>query len=803
MPDLFRPLAHALRSLRRTPGFAAACVLTLALGIAANTAIFSVVNRLLLDPLPFQGGARMGTLWMADRSAGLSVSPTAGLAEAFRRRARSLDGVEPYDSRDALLDGGAETAMVPQVKVAPTMLSFLGLRPVVGRMFGPDEVQGGGVALLGYGAWKTRFGGRPDVVGRTVRIDGVPHTIVGVMPARIDAADLAGGGKQGEVWTPFRPAPDTGHAAERISVLARLRPGVDQKAAVRELDAIAATVARAAPIPGRKWSIDLMRPQQMLGDGVRLALRVLMGVVALVLLIACANVAHLSLARAAGRSREMAVHVSMGATRGSLVRQLLTESLVLSALGGALGLGMAWWGVQALLTLRPRSLTALDHVTLDTPVLLFTAGVSAAAAVLFGIVPALRASRADPATVLRGTPGSGGSPGDARFRRGLLVMEVGVSLVLMVAAGLLLRSLGRMQAEDPGFRPDGVVAMRVALPAARYPTPAAREAFRDELIERARHLPGVVSAAAARTVPPDFGIIFSPVQAEGGPPDAFAGALFSANWVGSPYFATLGIALRAGRGFTEEEVRHDAPVMVVGEGLARKLAPRGSAVGMRVRFDPGSPWQTVVGVAADVGGRRTGEVGRLQMYAPAAPGMTFEGEVALVARTSGDAAALAGALSGLVRGSASGAAVREVEPLRVRVDRLHADTRFEGTLLSVFAGLAVLLAAIGLFAVLSYAVQQRTRELGIRIALGATPGRVRGLVVRDGLAPVSLGIVLGLGASLLATKAIAALLYGVQPRDAATFAASAVLLSAVGLAATLLPARRATRVDPAVALRAE
>jgi putative ABC transport system permease protein len=347
------------------------------------------------------------------------------------------------------------------------------------------------------------------------------------------------------------------------------------------------------------------------------------------------------------------------------------------------------------------------------------------------------------------------------------------------------------------------VALRVALPAARFATPAAREAFRDELIEGARRLPGVVSVTSTRTIPPDFGLMFGAFQAEGGSPDAFAGALLSANWVGAPYFATTGIPVRAGRGFTAQEVSHGAPVLVVGQGLARKLAPGGSAVGMRVRFDPKAPWMTVIGVAGDVRGHEHGRMGPLQMYSPLAPAMTFESDVALLARTRGDESALAAGLSALVRRSGTGAAVREAEPLRVGLERMHAETRFEGMLLSVFAALAVLLAAIGLFAVLTYTVQQRTRELGIRIALGATPGRVRGLVARDGLAPVAAGIVLGLGASLLATRAIATLLYGVQPRDAATFAGCAALLAAVAVAACLLPARRATRVDPALALRAE
>jgi putative ABC transport system permease protein len=298
--------------------------------------------------------------------------------------------------------------------------------------------------------------------------------------------------------------------------------------------------------------------------------------------------------------------------------------------------------------------------------------VSAAAALLFGTVPAFRASRAGPGLVLRGTPGSGGTRGDARFRRGLLVMEVGVSLVLMVGAGLLLRSLGRLQAEDPGFRPAGVVALRVALPAARFATPAAREAFRDELIEGARRLPGVVSVTSTRTIPPDFGLMFGAFQAEGGSPDAFAGALLSANWVGAPYFATTGIPVRAGRGFTAQEVSHGAPVLVVGQGLARKLAPGGSAVGMRVRFDPKAPWMTVIGVAGDVRGHEHGRMGPLQMYSPLAPAMTFESDVALLARTRGDESALAAGLSALVRRSGTGAAVREAEPLRVGLERMHA-----------------------------------------------------------------------------------------------------------------------------------
>ncbi|HET6229292.1 MAG TPA: ABC transporter permease, partial [Longimicrobiaceae bacterium] len=791
MDALLNDLRYAVRSLSRSPAFVLTAVLTLALGIAVNTAIFSVVNRLLLQPLPFRDSGRMAYVWLSDPAIGLSVGPTAPVAEAWRTRARSLEGAETYDSREVFLGGSGEAAVVPGTSVGPGFLRFLGVAPAAGRMFTADEAaRGEPVALLSYGTWQRRFGGRADVAGATLQLDGKPYTVVGVMPRELEESDLGG---RTEVWMPLSlqgPGPRT------VSMVARLREGVTPEAAQRELAGIAAQVPDGL-MPGHKWDAQLMRPTDFLDDGVHTGLLVLMGAVGLVLLIACANVAHLFLARTAARGREMAIRTSLGAGRGALVRQLLVEGLLIAAAGGTAGLLLARWGVDALVGLRPEALSTLEGVPLNGRVLLFTAGVSALTGLLFGLLPALRGARVDPAVALGGSPaGLGGSRRDARLRGGMVGLEVALSVVLVVGAGLLLRSLARLGAQEPGVRVDGVAAASVTLPPNRYSSPAARYAFAQEVRERAERLPGVTSATLSVLMPAEFGIVLGQAEVEGRAGNPLEGQLLSTDWVGPEYFATVGVPLRQGRGFTDAERASGAKVAVIGESLARRLAPGGSAVGTRFRLAPKDEWSTVVGVVGDVKGPGTHFLAkRMQMYSPLGAPQLSQGQVVVVAHTRGDAGALAAGLRSLVRSADPQVAVREASTLREAMAHGLADQRFQTLLLTTFAALALLLAAVGLFGVLTYTVQQRTREIGIRIALGAGAGRVHALVLRDVGGAAAVGVVVGLVAAAATTRLATSMFFGIEPGDAVSFAAAAVLVSGVAALVASLPARRAARVD--------
>ena len=804
MISFLSDVRYAMRSLRRSPSFTVAAVLTIALGIGATTVIFSAVNRVLLHPMPFKGGDRMVYAWLGkEPSAGFVVMPTVEMFEAWRSSAHSFEAIEAYNEERVFWNNDGVQTRVSGIRTSSTFLSFLGLSPARGRMFSADEAERGGqpVALLGYGFWRREFGGRPDVVGRSVTLDNVVYDIVGVVPERVSIF------ARGDVWLPLQHVAADAAASSSVSVVARLRPGITVAQAQQELADI------GSRLPGNAnsdWSPRVMEPEQLVSRNLRSVLPILFGAVVLVLLIACANVALLLLARGAARQRELAIRLSLGAGRRRLVRQLVVESGVVALAGGALAMLLVGWGVNALSGLRPESLSDLAHVSVDANVLLFALGASAVTALLVGVVPAIRTTDLAPAAVLRSGEAGAGGGRRGRLRTMLVAGEMMLSVMLLVGAGLLIRSLMELQRADLGFDATGLLTVQTSLPDARYPDGTSRTAFTNEVLARARVLPGVVATSVALDAPPRYGMIdYSNLEL------ARTGAVVSTegfvtmNMVRPDYFQVLGVRMLQGRSFTEEEDRAQAQVIVMSEGLAKKLSPGESLVGQQIRSGPKAEWLTVVGIAADVAAVGiTGRGRHAQLYYPLGDGPKFAPGYPpdpgkLIVRARGDASALAPALRAIVHDIDPTIPAPEIAIVQSSYAAELAAPRFNTLLLAIFAGLALVLAAVGLFGVLSYAVSTRTREIGIRVALGARAGDVRALVVRQGMLPVLAGLLLGVIAALFAVRVLASLLYGVPPRDAVAFVAAGTVLTLTALAACYLPARRATRVDPITALKTE
>jgi putative ABC transport system permease protein len=790
----------ALRTLRRSPGFALVAVVTLALGIGANTAIFSVVDAVLVRPLPFSEPERLvsvSELTPGAKREEFAVAPATFLD--WRAGVRSFSSVAAWQTRWLNLTGSGEPSRLRAAAVSASLFSTLGVSPALGRGFGPESEQPGNdaVVVLGNGLWRERFGGDPRVVGTTVSMDGRPYVVAGVMPPEFRFPEEA------EMWVPlaFSAEQATSHGAHMLSVVGRLAPGATLDGARAEVQGVARRLAVESPETNQGWSADAVSLDQALVGRVRPALLVLLGSVGMILLIACANVGNLLLARAAARGREMSVRAALGAGRGRLVRQLLVESLVLALLGGAAGVGVAAWGVRLVVAAAAGSVPRAAEVTVDGRVLLFTFAVAALAGVLFGLAPALHTARGDLHAGLK-EGGRGGSSGvrARRVRAGLVVAEVALSMVLLAGAGLLLRSFARLVSTDPGFRTEQVLTASLNLPRGRYADSIAQLAFLRAARERIGAIPGVRQVAAVTTLPlwgPAMGV---GIAIEGRPvarPEDLPSGGFDAVTPG--YFEAMGIRLVRGRALAETDREGTPPVAVLSESLARRLFPGEDPIGKRiVPTDAQRTTREVVGVVADV---RHGSMGAdpeprlyVSMYQTPGPRIFF------AVRTAGDPAAVAVALRREVL-SVDPSQPAETRTMEEVVSRSVAGPRFGTMLLGGFAGVGLLLAAIGLYGVVSYSVATRTREIGIRMALGAGPRQVLAGVLRHGMGMAGLGLVLGLAAALAAARLLGSMLYGVSAADPAVFAVVPVLLAAVALLASWLPGLRATRVDPAVAFR--
>ncbi len=812
-------LHYALRSLRQRPGFTALTVLTLALGIGATSAIFSVVNGVLLRPLPYDRPEDVVLLHTRlDGVSGRELS----LPEYFdlREQSRSFSRVAAFSSGSLTLTGSGTPERLQAGYLTADALPLLGVSPARGRGFAAEEDLPGRppVVLLSDGLWRRRFGADPEVVGRTLILDDAPTTVLGVMPPGFQLpSHYAGPGM--ELWTLMQLDPGVDRSERGwhwLTVMGRLRPGVDFEAASRETAALMATMLQRYP---NEYDADFTgsvspAADVLVGD-IRPVILVLMGAVALLLLIACANVASLFLARAEARQREIAVRAALGARAGRIVRQLLTESAVLAVTGGLLGLLLAMWGVRALVALAPPTLPRLDAIGMDGWVLAFTAAVTLTTAMLFGLAPALQSARPDLSGALAESGRGGGAGlGRQRFRRGLVVSQLALALVLVAGAGLLIQSFSRLRGVDPGFVPEGLLTARVELSPVRYESKEKIRAFYERLVDRLEALPGVRSAAVVKALPMmqlelgDWSFVREGLHSL--PPKPSEWNLAYWQTMSPEYFETMRIPLLQGRGLEAADRIGSPGVAVVNRTLARQVWPKGDALGQRILMGGGatdSIWRTIVGVVGDVRHRGLDTEPRPEIYLPYAQFPAGTGTpqrtLRIVLRSEGDPVHLTGALRVAVAELEPDLPVTEIQTMEEALGAWAAERRLTMMLVGGFAFLALALGAVGVYGVMAHLVMQRTREIGIRIALGALPREILGLVLSQGAWLAGLGIALGLAAAVVATRLLARLLFGVGPTDPPTFLATALALAAVAGVASLLPALRALRPDPVDALRAE
>jgi len=802
MDTVLQDLRYGFRTLRRTPGFTLAAVACLALGIGANTAIFSVINGVLLRPLPFKDPASLVMVWESSARRGRErnvVSPANYLD--WRAQNASFSEIGAYIDWRANLTGLDEPLEIPRAYATATFFTVLGTAPALGRVYTAEEdgPNGPNVAVISHRMWQRKFGGRREALGARINLDGTPFTIIGVMP---DGFGIEG--SKADVWTPLAldPAVDYRTRTGRyLTSVARLEPGVSPARAQSDLDAIARRLEAAHPRFNAGWSVNVVPMYEQVVGGVRQALLVLGGVVAFVLLIACANVANLLLARSTGRSREIAVRAALGAARSRMVRQLLTESVLLAFVGAALGLLLAYWGIQAVIALAPQSVPRLGSIGIDGRTLAFTAGVALATGILFGLVPALHAGRGDLQNVLR--EGARGSTASGRARAVLVVAQVALSLVLLVGAGLMMRSFAKLQSVDPGFDPDHVLTARVQLAGERFHASGAATAFFVQLLERVATVPGVESVGAINWLP--FAGLGSATSywIEGRPiPPPSESFVADVRGVDANYFRTMRIRVLRGGPFDTRANVESPKQVVVNEAFVRTHFHAANPIGEHVMMPWGDTLRgEIVGVVRDTKHTGLDSLPRPMIYWAMKQFPT--NFMTLVVRTRDDPMRLAPALTREVRALDANQPLADVKPLDDYLGQSVAQRRFSMTLLAIFSTVALVLAALGIYGVLAYSVAQRTREIGVRMALGARDSAVAGMVVREAFGVVGVGLALGVGGALVLTRVLASLLYEVSPTDPATFAGVAFILGAVALAASYLPARRAARVDPIVALRNE
>ena len=816
METLVQDLKFGLRALIKNPGFTLVAVVALALGIGANSAIFSVVNTVLLRPLPFPRSDRVMSVWQNNLARGWhqDVVTPADYIE-WRRDARSFESMAAYFGGGMNLHAGDEAEFVRGADVSVDFFRALRAAPSRGRDFAPgdEKASTGRVAILGHSLWQRRFGGDPALVGRSIVLNSESFTVVGIAPPAFQFPEKA------ELWTlaknvvpsnPFVPASIdiTGvRGLHYLYVIARLKDGVERAQAQAEMDTIAARQEKQYPDVNARTGVEVIPLHESIVGDVRPALMVFLGAVGLVLLIACANVANMSLARAAARRREIAVRTTLGASRLRLVRQCLTESVLLSTAGGGAGLLLAMWGTDLLAALSPEAIPGARSFALDARMLGFTMALSVLTGIFFGLTPALQASSIDPQDALReGGRTSSGGPRTRLLRNALVVCEMAIALVLLAGAGLLVKSFIKLESVDPGLSVDGVLTLRLWIPDARYAEDVRQIRFYDEVLRRTAALPGVTAAALTSDLPLTGSDSFLAFAIEGRP-DAkpYEGPESGFHQVSPGYFRVLGIPLLRGRAFDARDVRQAPGAVIVSDTLAKRYWAGEDPVGRRVSFgvnDKGErDWTTIIGVAADVRQKGLHTDPRPEAYVPYTQAPSRY--ATLVVGSALDSSGLAASLGREVQAVDPDVPVYDVRTMREVLDGSLASRRFNMALLALFAVMAVLLAAVGLYGVLAYMVTQRTHEIGVRVALGAQKRDVLRLVVGQGMALALGGVVLGILGALALTRVLATLLVGVAVTDPWTFGAVAVLLAAVAFLACYVPARRAARVDPMIALRYE
>jgi putative ABC transport system permease protein len=822
MEDLLQDLRHSLRTLRRSPGFTIAVVAALALGIGANTAIFSVVNTVLLKPLPYPDPDRlMMFLNTSPQGSGPGASPTK--FNVWRRQTGAFQDVSAYRFTVVNLTGGSDAEQIAAGQVSADFFRLFGAPVIAGRTFSADEDRpnGGHVVVLSEGFWKRRFGGDAGAVGRTLSIDGDPYVVIGILgpfdtqAIRPPTGDL-------EVWLPFQIDPNSAMQGHFFMAAGRFKPGITKEIADAQLKTAANEFSEKFPgaLGGPQNGFGAGALEDIVVRNVRSSLILLGGAVGFVLLIACANVANLLMVRAAARKREIAIRAAIGAGRGRIVRQLLTESIVLSMIGGILGLALGMIGIRALLAVNPGNIPRIgvdgSGVTVDWRVLAFTAVVSLLTGIVFGLFPALRASRADLSTTLKESGGlSGAGVRHNRTRALLVVSEMALALVLLVGAALFLRTFVALREVKPGFDATRVLTMRMSLTGARFAkTAAVAQVIRDGT-ERLNALAGVEMAGATCCVPLQGGLGL-PFVIEGRP---LTGGPFHGGGgftpISATYFSAFKIPVVRGRAFTDRDTGGAPNVAIINQAMAKQYWPNADPLADRITIAKGlpelaDPTRQIVGIVGDVRAGGLSQDPPPTMYIPWAQlpdahnanlaGIT---PLAWIVRTRGEPYSLSSAIQTELRQASGGLPVARPRTMDEVVTQSTARSDFNMLLLTIFAGSALLLAAIGIYGLMAYSVQQRTQEIGIRLALGAEPQTVRNMVIRQGMSVALVGVAIGIASAFGLTRLIASFLFGVAARDPVVFVAVPLLLSAVALAGVWLPARRAARVDPVIALRTE
>jgi putative ABC transport system permease protein len=803
MQTLLRDLRYGTRMLWKSPGFTLIVLLTLSLGIGANTAIFSVVNTVMLRQLPFKNADRLVRIMESNLERGW---PNFGVSHPnfldWRARNQTFEAMAATAGASFNLNRGGDVEVIQGAVITADFLPVLGVSPALGRNFLPEEDRPGGntrVALITHESWQRRFGGDPGIVGKTLTINDNPFIVVGVLPE-----SFSWGGVRNEVFAPLAPDPARNRGDHRLRVIGRLKPGVTWEQALADMNTVAQQLAQQYPETNKGWSVggqkfyDWIVPEES-----RRSLLVLAGAVIFVLLIACSNVANLLLARGAARQKEISIRMALGAGRFRIVRQLLAEALLLALIAGGLGLLVAMWVVEVLKTMNPANLPRLDELSVDGRVLAFGLLISLVTGVLFGLFPALQVLRPDLNETLKdGARGSGGVGGQ-RVRGALVMVEVALSVALLIGAGLLLRSFWKLQDVKPGFEPERLLTVRINLPRSRYRDNQAAWTFYSRLMQEIRGLPGAQDAGITSLMPMGSGNTSTEAQIPGrsaAPDDSQP----SASWriISPGYHRTLGIPLR-GRDFDERDTASSQPVTIISEEMARRHWPGEDPIGKSVVIGSfGGRERTIIGIAGDVRSFGLDTEPGAMVYVPLATAALWN-PFSLVVRTRSEPMALASAVRGALRSIDPNVPVYDIQTAERMLSDSLGSRRFNMFLLGSFAGVALLLASVGLFGVMAYLVSQRTREIGVRLALGAQPRDVFRLVIGRGMLLALIGTAAGLAAAFGLARLLETLLFQIKPADALTFTVAPALLLVVALLACYIPARRATKVDPLVALRCE
>ena len=800
MSDWTAAFVHGFRALRHQPTFALVALLTLALGIGANTAIFSIIKTVVLNPLPYQDPERVAVVWEVSPE-GNQDRVSVPTFDDWRTQVRAFESMAAYRHVDFSHSGSGDPRNVPGVRATPDLFNVLRANAHLGRTFSADEAVVGAdrVVVVSYGFWQRVLGSNPNIVGNTITLDGLAFNVIGVMPPGFEFPTAT----KAEAWAPLAFDPKDIHGRSRrarsLIVVGRLASGATMERAQDEIAVLANRISSEFKDSNAGWGARVVAAHEQLVAASRPALLVLMGAVGFLLLIVCANMANLLLARLASRRREIAVRVALGAGKWDVARPIMAESLILSFGGGLLGLVFAAGGLRLLTTLPDARLPRVDQTQLDGLVLFFTAGISLAVAIAFGVIPALHASKTELRSNLTESAGTTASPYARHVLGGLVVVEVALALVLLVGAGLMTRSFSKLLQVDPGFESANLVGAQVLLPVTKYRDRQNLVRFFEDVIERLRRAPGVTNASAVSTLPmSEVGQAMAlPFNIEGQPPPRGEDPLADVRIVAPGYFETMKIQLRQGRFLDERDAQQSPRTSVINETMARRYFPDRSPIGLIIQNPHGK--SEVVGVVADVRNQGLDSEPKKQVYLPLRQSPTAG--MAVVARTDGDPLSFGNAIQSVIWSVDPEQPIYQLSTMEQILARAVFLPRMSTTLLALFALAALLLAALGIYGVLSYSVSQRTREIGLRMALGSSGGRTLRLVVQNSLLLIGIGGICGLVGALILARSMAGVLYGIGPFDLPSFALAALALMIAGLSASLLPALRATRVDPMVALR--